>query len=407
MARDHRIPANVYVLAVCQSLSVSCTLFLGLLGGIIGAAIAPSASLATLPVSCGIVGTAMTTIPAAMLMQRLGRRRAFAVGAMIAAAAGLLAAAAISAANFAVFCIAGFAIGAHMAFAQHYRFAAAESVVSARVSQAISVVLLGTLLAALLAPGLATRSAGWIEASRYSASFMVVSLLALGAAILVQFAAPPDHSAETGSEPARPLKMIMAQPRFMVAVISAAVGYGVMSFIMTATPISMHVHDGHSLDDTAWVIQSHVLAMYLPSFFSGALIRRFGPRRMMLSGIAANIGCIVLGLAGRGIHDYWGALVMLGIGWNLLFVAGTTMLTGCYHRGERFKVQAANDFAVFSASAAGSFAAGSVLHAWGWQGVQLAAAPCLVLILTALILIKAGSNNEAPPAPAVRGSTAD
>ena len=396
MARSHRIPANVYVLAVCQSLSVSCTLFLGLLGGIIGAAIAPSAGLATLPVSCGIVGTAITTIPAALLMQRLGRPRAFAVGGIIATMAGLLAAAAIAAGNFALFCCAGFGIGAHMAFAQHYRFAAAESVIPARVSQAISVVLLGTLLAALLAPGLATQSSDWIASSRYSASFLVVSLLALGAAILAQFAAPATQPADLSSEPTRPLRSIVSQPRFLVAVISAAVGYGVMSFIMTATPISMHVMDGHSLDDTAWVIQSHVLAMYLPSFFSGVLIRRFGPRRMMLAGIAANIACIALGLTGRGIHDYWGALVMLGIGWNFLFVAGTTMLTTCYNSSERFRVQAANDFAVFSASAAGSFAAGSVLHTWGWQGVQLAAAPGLVLILTALILIRSDTDSKSP-----------
>jgi predicted MFS family arabinose efflux permease len=394
MPQGNRIPVNVYLLAACQSLSVSCTLTLGLLGGIVGTAIAPGPSLATLPISCGIVGTAITTIPAAMLMQRLGRRRAFTIGAMIAATSGMLAAAAIAVANFWLFCVAGFGIGAHMAFAQHYRFAAAESVIPVRVSQAISIVLLGTLLAALLAPRAATQSADWIEASRYSASFLLVSLFALGAAVLLQLAAPPPLASDTARDAARPLREILAQPGFIVAVVSAAVGYGVMSFIMTATPISMHVLDGHSLHDTAWVIQSHVVAMYLPSFFSGALIRRFGTHRMMLAGIAANLACIGLGLAGRGIHDYWGALVMLGVGWNLLFVAGTTLLTGCYSPGERFKAQAANDFAVFTSSAAGSFAAGIVLHRWGWSGIQLAAAPGLILILAALLLIRTGGGPD-------------
>lgn len=388
MAHSKRIPANVYLLALCQSLSVSCTLILGLLGGIVGAAIAPAPALATLPISCGIVGTAATTIPAALLMQRLGRRRGFTIGTLVAAVSGLLAAAAIALGHFGMFCVAGFGIGAHMAFAQHYRFAAAESVQPARVSQAISIVLLGTLLAAMLAPGLATWSANWIGTSLYSASFLALTALALTAAVLVQRAAPATHAAIGEHDAARPLRVILAQPGFVVAVVAAAVGYGVMSFIMTATPISMHVMDGHGLHDTAWVIQSHVLAMYLPSFFSGSLIHRFGPRRMMVAGILANLGCIGLGLAGRGVHDYWGALVMLGVGWNLLFVAGTTMLTGCYSPGERFKAQAANDFAVFTASAAGSFAAGSVLHTWGWQGVQLAAAPGLALIAAALILFR-------------------
>ncbi len=223
MAHSKRIPANVYLLALCQSLSVSCTLILGLLGGIVGAAIAPAPALATLPISCGIVGTAATTIPAALLMQRLGRRRGFTIGTLVAAVSGLLAAAAIALGHFGMFCVAGFGIGAHMAFAQHYRFAAAESVQPARVSQAISIVLLGTLLAAMLAPGLATWSANWIGTSLYSASFLALTALALTAAVLVQRAAPATHAAIGEHDAARPLRVILAQPGFVVAVVAAAV----------------------------------------------------------------------------------------------------------------------------------------------------------------------------------------
>jgi predicted MFS family arabinose efflux permease len=377
---------NLYLLALCQALSLSCTLTVGLLGGIVGSRLAANPALATLPISCGILGTALGTVPAALLMRRIGRRRGFMLGALIAALSGVLAALALQLGSFALFCVATFGIGTNLAFAQQYRFAAAESVAPLMIPRAISLVLTGTLLGAFAAPALAALMADRVAGEQYVGSFLLVSAYALLALLLLSRLEDAPAGAASQDAPERGLGAIFKTPGFQLALVAAAVGYGIMSFIMTATPVSMHVVHGHGLTATAWVIQSHVLAMYLPSFVTGRLIARHGPAPVMLLGVAANLACIGLALAGHSVHDYWAALVLLGIGWNFLFVAGTSLLTRCYSASERFKAQAANDFAVFATSALGSFAAGFVLHRIGWHGVQIISLGAVLAIVLVLAL---------------------
>jgi MFS family permease len=377
---------NVYVLSLAQALSAAGMMTIFLLGGIIGSELAPLPQIATLPVSLTVVGLAVTAIPAALIMERIGRRNAFIASALLAAVAALAVAWAVVQASFWLLCAATLVLGANLAFQQQQRFAAAESVPPGKVSQAVSMVMIGTLVAAAIGPQIALALKDLVPGHEYAGSFIGVAALCIAAAItLAGYTPPPVHAQTSDSHDARPLPEVVRQPLYLVAVGAAVVSYAVMSFIMTATPISMHVHDHHSDADTAWVIQSHLLAMYGPSLVSGRLIGRIGARAGMTAGALLMLACVAIASAGHDLMHYWWGLVLLGIGWNLLFVAGTALLTTTYRPAERFRAQAVNEFSVFGTQALASLLAGPAIHALGWRTLNLATLAPLLLFGLALL----------------------
>lgn len=380
---------NLVILFVCQLISSTGSIVVVTLGGVIGATLAGNPALATLPVSLIIVVTALTTIPASMLMKSIGRKAGSGLASLSAAVAVLIACYALAEQSFGWFIVAGGLFGVNMAFTQQYRYAAAESVEDKYSGRAISLVLVGAIGGALIGPELVTGlQNAWTDV-RYLGTLLAVAALYVVQAALFPFLGPMrGETGQGGQRPARPLGEIVRQPVFLMAVFGGTMSYGVMTFIMTATPLSMHVHDGHSIEVTANVIRSHVLGMYVPSLFTGFLIERFGTVRVMGTGAVALLACCVVGLQGQSVMHYWLALVLLGIGWNFLYVGGTTMLTYTYRMNERFKAQALNEFCVFGTSAAGSLLAGTVIFAYGWYTLVVLPLLPLVMVLAGLFAVR-------------------
>ncbi len=376
---------NVVILSLCQALASSGASLVVFIGGLVGAELAPSPEWATLSVSAMVVGTALFTIPASLVMRRLGRRPGMIAAAILAALAAAGTAYAIAIHQFFLFCGAILLIGGNLAFVQQYRFAAAESM-PANPGRAVSFVLLGGMAAGFLGPEIGKRTRDWLAAGEYAGSFASLVVLYLLVAILLSFLATTQAKSETLGGEEQPLRKVIAQPDFRVAVLAGIVAYGVMSFIMTATPINMYRMDGHSIESTGWVIQSHVIAMYLPSLFTGSILAWLGTRKVMGLGILSMAGCVILTLLGRGLPNYWIALVMLGLGWNFLFVGGTILLTHSYRPAERFKAQAVNDFMIFGVQALASLSAGSVLFRMGWNTLVALTLPVLFGLSIALYL---------------------
>jgi predicted MFS family arabinose efflux permease len=376
---------NVAVLTTAQALSASGMMTMTLLGGIIGAGLAPMAELATLPVSLTVLGLALTTVPASLLVQRVGRRNAFVGSALLAAAAALGVSYAIVRGSFVLLCLAALVLGSNLAFQQQHRFAAAESVAPRHVSRAVSTVMIGTLVAAALGPRIALQLKGLVGGHEYAGSFVGVAVLCIATALVLTQYRPAPATAPPGGGERRPLGEIVRQPLYVVAVLAGVVAYAGMSFIMTATPISMHVHDHLTDVATAWVIQSHLLGMYAPALFSGALIGRIGSRAGMFAGLALMFACVAIDASGRDLMHYWWGLVLLGAGWNLLFVSGTVLLTTTYRPEERYRAQAVNEFAVFGTQAVASLLAGPAIALLGWRSLNLAAAAPMALLAILLV----------------------
>jgi predicted MFS family arabinose efflux permease len=391
---------TVAVLGVALAFSASTGPLVTLSGGIVGQALAPSPLLATLPISLLVVGVATCTVPAVLLMSRIGRRAGFMTGAAISAMGALLAAAATTKGSFALFCLATFVIGAAGAFAQQYRFAAAESVEAAHAGRAVSFVLLGGIVAGALGPEIGRRGRLLLNAECSGACIMAAVVQTAVLALLT--AMRPLRSTSTSPGPALRVATtgLLRRPAFALALAGSATAYAVMSFVMTATPISMHVIDAHSLDDTARVIQSHVIAMYAPSLVTGFLVDRLGVRRMMVAGTVALLACSGVTASSRAVAAYWSGLVLLGFGWNLLFVGATVLLTRSYQPEERFRAQAVNDLAVFGGQALASLASGAVLHRFGWVAMNLAVAPLLLVVLGCLLAVGTRAFPARPGLPA-------
>jgi len=378
----------VWMLSATQALCMSGSFLFVLLGGIIGSHLAPSPALATLPVSVLIAGLATSVIPAGALIHRFGRRAVFAGSALQAAAGCILAGYAITEGSFLLFCAAAFLLGANNAVVMQYRFAATEYVVPARASRAIAVVLCGALVAAWLGPELAVRTAHLVAGAEYAGSFYAATVLYVAAAAVLTRIPDSAAAAHVDPTPPRRLREIAAQPVFRVAVLAALVSYTVMSFIMTATPISMHVVDGHDAVATARVIQVHLLGMYLPSLASGWIIAKFGDRPVIVAGTLLMGGCVAIAaFAGHAVLHYGWALGVLGLGWNLLFIAATTMLTKTYRARERVQAQTLNDFLVFGAQAVASLLAGLAVTTLGWEKLNLATLPLLAAVLIAMAML--------------------
>lgn len=379
---------NVPILSLSRAFGMAGTAVVVLLGGIIGAELAPSPSLATLPMSIMIVGTAVFAIPAAMLMKRVGRRRGFMTGSVLAGLASLLAAYAVAQGSFGLFCAAVLLIGANGAFAQQYRFAATESVAPRYAGRALSFVLLGGILAGYFGPELAKRTKDWFVPGAYVGPFVSLTLVyAFVTVLLFFFQDVTTHEEETGGTE-RPLGEIVAQPTYLVALLAGAVSYGAMSLIMTATPVQLHTLEGYTLEQTAWVIQSHIIAMYLPYLFTGVVLARLGVTRVMVVGVAGLFACVAVAVFGVGYIHYWAALVLLGVGWNFLFVGATLLLTRSYLPAERFKAQAVNDFTIFGVQASASLSAGTVLYLASWDILNLIVLPFLILVLIGILFLR-------------------
>ncbi len=378
------LPFNVWLLMAVGAISMTAAPMVVFCGGLIGAAIAPSTSLATLPVAIMVVGTAVAVIPVTLLMQRVGRKPAFILGSLMSIGGALLSAFAVAQSSFWLFCGGIFILGSGLAFVQQYRFAAMESVAPDQMASAAARVLLGGLIAAYIGPEITLESKDLL-ATPYVGGFVILAGLYLLSTLLLLLYKPTAMAAIQHEGTGRPLSTIIVQPVFWVAVLAAAVGYAIMSFIMTATPMSMHVDVGHSLADTKWVIQSHIMAMFIPSFFSGWLISRFGADKIMLSGILAFVLCVVIAFYDQALMNYWLALVLLGIGWNFLFVGGTSLLPRSYRDEERFKVQGFNEFFVFGFQAVASLSSGWVLYSFGWEALLIACLPLLLVVLAAIV----------------------
>ena len=294
---------NVAVLAAAQALAASGGPLVTLAGGIVGQTLAPSPLLATLPITALVIGLALSAVPAALLMRRIGRRAGFMTGAAISSAGALLAAAATAQGGFAAFCLATLVMGAGSAFVAQYRFAAAESVDPRHTGRAVSFVLVGGIVAGVLGPEIGRHARRWFD-SEFSGAFVVVAVVqAIAVVLLGAIRLPPSTAPATPVE-RLPLRTFLTRPAFVLAMVSASAAFAVMSFIMTATPISMHVHDRHSLDDTAFTIQSHVVAMFAPSLVTGFLVDRLGLTRMMIAGTVTLMAGLVAAASGHAVWAY-------------------------------------------------------------------------------------------------------
>lgn len=380
---------NLVILVICQLISATGAIVMVTLGGIIGSTLTDNLALATLPISMTVVTVAAVTVPATMLMRRIGRSRGFAIASLSAAVALGVAIVALRDGSFSLYVVASMLFGINMAFTQQYRYAAAESVPSHYIPRAVSFVLLGSIGGAFVGPELVKHGSGLSDTVPYAGTMATVAgLYVLQSLLFLRLRGINASGDKSSSATSRELKQIVKQPVFVAAVLGGTVGYGLMTLIMTATPLSMHVTGPFSLEQTADVIRAHVLAMYLPSLVSGFLIERFGVARLMFTGAIVLLATSIVGLQGQSVMHYWWTLILLGVGWNFLYVGGTSMLTYTYSTEERFQAQAVNEFMVFGMSATASLLAGTVMYYFGWFRLMLIPIPILILICIALLIVR-------------------
>lgn len=378
------LPRNVWLLTMAQSLMMSVSSMVVFAGGLIGIKLAPIEKLSTLPIACMVIGTAAAVVPVTMLMRKIGRKMSFMLILLYSILMALVAAYTIYIQNFNLFCGSTFLFGVTNACVMQFRFAAMESVSSELIPNAASSVLLGGIAAAFIGPEAAVYGKDLFPIEFLGSFLLLAAIFAVAMILLIGFK-NPEFKSEQSISASRPIREIAKQPIFWIAVLSAAVGYVVMSFIMTATPVSMHVMDHHALNHTKWVIQSHIVAMYLPSIFTAWIVRKLGTNRMMISGLVAYLICIAIAYSGHYLGNYWVSLVLLGIGWNFLFIGGTTLLPKSYLPNERFKVQAFNEFVVFGSQAIASLSAGWIVYEVGWETMLLFTLPIIILQLVFVI----------------------
>ena len=367
------------LLAGSQALMLSAIVLSMSLAAILGSLLAPDKSLATLPVAAMVVGTAIASLPAAMLMRRWGRRMGFLMGAGLGVAGSMLASYALWQQSFELFVLGHLLLGSYQGFANYYRFAAAEAVDPAHTTRAISWVVAGGVVAAFVGPQLGQWGRDWFISGSFVGSYLaqaVLSVMALG--LLSQVRLKPVAAVAAGT--ARSVWELLSQPLLLTSILGAAVGYSVMIMVMTATPLAM-LGCGLPGQSVTPVIQWHVVGMFAPSFFTGNLIKRYGAPRIMQIGFALLLGHVAVALSGLEVLHFASALVLLGVGWNFAFVGGTALLTQTYRPAEQLKVQAINEFLVFGLVAASTLSAGWLYDRYGWATLNLAVVPFLVLAL--------------------------
>ena len=374
---------NVGLLAACQALLFTNNSTLIAINGLAGLALAPYVGLATLPVTCWVLGGAVGTMPASLHMKRVGRQRGLTTGTLWGIVGALICAGAIWAQSFWLLCFGTLVFGVFNAYGQYYRFAAADVASGDFKATAISLVLAGGLVGGILGP---TSSRWTIEllAPKFMGAYLVLIGFAIATMLLLRHIRIPTPSAAERSVAGRPLREIVAQPKYIVAVMAGAIGYGVMNFLMTSTPIAMQVC-GHAYSDTAFVISSHIIGMFAPSFFTGPLMRRVGVLPVMFVGALLNLAAIGIALSGIAVAQFWWALVILGMGWNFLYIGGTTLLTQTYRPEERARAQGMNEQAIFTMMAISSLTSGLTVTTAGWQTLNLFALPLVAAVGVAIV----------------------
>jgi MFS family permease len=374
---------NVALLGAAQALLFTNNVTLIALNGLVGYQLAADKSYATFPVTTQIIGSALFAIPASQLMQRIGRRAGFLVGTFCGVIGGAMATLAIYLQSMTLLCFGTFVLGIYGAFGQFYRFAAADAAPPVTRANAISLVVAGGLVGGIVGPALSkwTRHLGEIEFLASYASLMVFCILT---ALLLNQLRIAETKISGNPLPARRLSQIAAQPAFIVAVTSSTFGSGAMGFLMTATPLAMGIC-GYPYSDAANVISAHVIAMFAPSFFTGRLIQKFGVLKLMLAGVALMFICLGISLNGISLAHFWWTLILLGLGWNFMFVGGSTLLTECYRPEEKARTQGLHDFMVFCFQALSTFASGLILNASGWHVLNYVALPFLVFAAGAML----------------------
>lgn len=374
---------DIAFLFLCEAFSRTGSIVVLSSMALVGRELAPHAALATLPLALAPVSTMLTTVPAARLMQRRGRKVGFALGACMGIVGGLVGCAALFNQHFALLCLGAIGIGSVNGFSTYYRFAAAEVVDEAWRSRAISLVMAGGIVAAVAGSNLATWSRDFFPDHLFAGSYLAIAgiqLLVLCALFFVRF---PSPSAAEAGEGGRSLREIAGDARFVLALIGAVASWAVMSLLMNATPLSMHRHM-HSFGDTAWVIQWHVLGMFVPSFFTGHLISRFGERRIMAVGLLILAASALTNLGGIALHNYAVGLTLLGVGWNLLFIGATSLLATVYRPEEKARVQSANDFVIYGLMVLTTFGSAPLEEAVGWEMLNIMALPLLACVGVAM-----------------------
>jgi len=391
VAADHsRARRQILLLVTCQALLYVNNVTLIAVNGLVGLALAPTPLLATLPVTTYIVGSALTTLPASLAMGRWGRRAGFMFGTAMGFAGTSLAAVGVFASSFVLLCAGTFIVGLYNAFAQYMRFAAADvadAYAPELKERAISWVLAGGLAGGIVGPQISKLTRDALPTA-FAGTYLALSVVALLACVVAsRLHIPPMHASAAGGA-ARPLRVIAAQPAFIVAVIAGAVSYGAMNLLMTATPLAMKVC-GFGYPQAADVIMWHVVAMFAPGFFTGALLRRFGKERVMLAGCALMFATVAVAHAGLTYWHFWIALFALGVGWNFMFTGATALLTTAYRPAEKARVQGINDLAVFMTMITSSAASGALLSATGWTDLNLYSLPAIALATVALLWLHA------------------
>lgn len=356
---------NLLLLSIAQGLFLTNNVTFIAINGLVGLSLAPVAWMATLPVMGYVVGGALSTGLVAQSQQRFGRKGSFQLGLLVAFVSAALGAWAVLTQSFALLVMATLVAGYYSANGQLYRFAAAELCKPDYREKAVSLVMAGGLIGAVIGPNLAirTKSLFGIPFAGAYVALMVVAVLAMAVMSFIDFAPAP--LVKASADEGRPLSSIGRQPVFVVAAMAAALGYGVMNLLMAATPLAMQVC-GLPFEDTAWVLQWHVIGMFAPGFFTGHLIKRFGVLPIMGAGVLLNVACIAVALSGTDLHQFLFALLMLGVGWNFLFTGSTTLSMQAYTAQEKNRAQAAINFCVFATMAFTSFASGALVTTQGW-----------------------------------------
>ena len=376
---------NLVILSLSQIFSFTAAPITVFLSGIIGSQISPIKSLSTLPMSISVVGIAVGAIFATKLMSLIGRKAGFIFASLGNSLVSILAAYSIMEQNFILFCVANFFLGVGMAFTHQYRFAAAESVEKDKIPKAISIILLGGIISAFVGPGIANFSKDIISDQLYVGSYISLSILTIIPVIFFLFYENISKLKKEIKHSGRSYMELISQPKFLQAMIASALGYAIMTFLMTATPLSMHVMEKISLDKTSMVIQFHVASMFLPSLLTGHLIKKIGHSLVMYAGIFLYSITILISFFDQTHMNYMFALIFLGLGWNFLFISGTSLLVLTYKEEEKFKAQGLNDFIVYSIHAIGSLSAGILIVLTNWKFMNMMCIPLLIIIVLTIL----------------------
>jgi MFS family permease len=385
---------NVALLAACQALLLTIGVTNIAISALAGYSLVTDKVFATVPATTYVLGTWLCAYPASLWMKRVGRRAGFLTGGCFGLAGSLVAAFAMGLGNFSLLCAGTFLLGAYNAFGQYYRFAAADAAPADFKAKAISLVLAGGLVGGIVGPQVSKLTIDLVE-PRFLASYASLLVFTLASMAIIGWLAIPAPKDEGVQQGARPLGEIVRQPVFLVAAACAGLGYGVMTLLMTATPLAMGLC-GYPYAAAAGVISAHVVAMFAPSFFTGTLIQRFGVLNVIVAGVVLELACVAVAVSGQQVANFWWALVLLGLGWNFMYVGGTTLLTESYRPAEKAKAQGVNEFIVFGVQALASLSSGVLVNTSGWTTLNYFAIPALGLAGTAAVWLALRRRAAAP-----------